>query len=362
MRTERNAETGRGRVGFGCHGLRPAHFTFFGDSARTEVRGIPHSIAGPAAVQIIVALLLLGLVLFCSPGCDRAAESPQPNVLAGDEPRIVSFVPAATRMIVDLGLGDSLVGVAENDAAAPERDADGNPMPTLGNFMDVDVERLISLRPTMIYFPNSAGGEADALRPRVRHTGATFAQLDYPKALSDVKRQLDLLAHMHGVPEKGKQLAEPFEVWLGESDERPEDSGLAQTGPSVILGFSIDPVTASGPGSVNDELLHLLGARNAVADAAVSAVTLDREALVACAPDVIVLLLPGATEAEAVAKVAWFDGLPIPAVESGRVSALTDPQVLLPSTNLPEVVEQLRGAILGDTAGVEPAPPAEAAP
>ena len=63
----------------------------------------------------------------------------------------------------------------------------------------------------------------------------------------------------------------------------------------AIRAFHLAPAGILAP----FQYLEILGATNAVADAAVSAVTLAREALVACAPEVVVLLLPGASAAEA---------------------------------------------------------------
>ena len=307
-------------------------------------------LAAAGLAVICFVALLVGV-----PGCSRQA----PPASDSDKLRIVSFMPSATRIVVDLGLGDRLVGVAEHDAAAPPLTADGRPMPIVGNYMDVDVERLLSLRPSHVIFPETAtAGLPDTLAAQ---STVQVRVLPYPATVSQVVDGVRVLGESLSEPERAGELADALELWRQrkQADWDSLDASLLaiydRDGQRlakpfrwrVLLAFSVDPVVASGPGSINDELLALAGAVNAVGTAAVSAVTLDREALIATNPDVIVLLLPGASEAEAANKIAWFDGLPIAAVEEGRVHALTDPQVLLPSTNLPGVLEQLVGAIWG---------------
>ena len=47
-------------------------------------------------------------------------------------------------MIVDMRHADALVGVAQNDAAAPQG------LPVVGNYLDVDTEALLKVRPTHV--------------------------------------------------------------------------------------------------------------------------------------------------------------------------------------------------------------------
>ncbi|MEM8783903.1 MAG: ABC transporter substrate-binding protein [Planctomycetota bacterium] len=304
----------------------------------------------------LYAIALAGLLAFLV-GC-----SPEPPQSGGDpdQLRIVSFMPSATRIVVDLGLADRIVGVAEHDAAAPTVNADGNPMPIVGHFMDVDAEKLIALRPTHVIFPVTREAEPAMMSTLVKRTAATLIAEPYPDNYATAMLATARLGRALGRASAAYQL----EARLRRETSRTSDAALVlrraaeRRGdvPGVLLAFTIDPVVASGTGSVNDELLAFAGADNALGDTAASAVTLDREALIDIDPDVVVLLLPGANDAEAAEKAAWFNGLPIAAVRSGRVHTLTDPQVLLPATNLPEVLAQLVALIWGETRlGADPA-------
>jgi ABC-type Fe3+-hydroxamate transport system substrate-binding protein len=264
--------------------------------------------------------------------------SPEPQTAHPDELRIVSFMPSATRIVVDLGLGDRIVGVAEHDAAAPEINADGNPMPIVGHYLDVDREMVLSLRPTHVIFPQTKAPVAYQLDQWQTVKMSRLLLEPYPESVAAVAASTLRLGTALGRPDKAAELAASLNLpYPGKAVGSRSD----QPWPRTLMVFSVGPVMASGPGTINHDLLLHAGLSNAVGDAAVSAVSLDLEAVLELDPEVIVLLLPGATKAEAAAKRAWFDDLPIAAVRDGRVHLMTDPQVLLPATNLPEVLTEL---------------------
>ena len=115
----------------------------------------------------------------------------------------------------------------------------------------------------------------------------------------------------------------------------------------MLLAFGTSPVWAAGPGTVNDEELRAAGGVNALADAAVPAVTLDEEALLGLAPDVVLLLLPGRDPEDARAERAALKKTLEEGGVSCRVEALVNPFVLLPGPNLPETLSLFRQTLRG---------------
>ena len=116
----------------------------------------PHGAAG--LIALVGALTVLG--------CDRAGPPSTPTATVASEPvpeataqvpaiatlRFASLSPAMTQMLVDLGLGDRIVGRTPFCDSVPES------VPIVGSLLDVDYERLIEVAPTHIVVQPAASG------------------------------------------------------------------------------------------------------------------------------------------------------------------------------------------------------------
>jgi len=352
-------------------------------AACRRLRGL--SIVGALAAS--VCAMGGGLV-----GCD-----PHREATADARPmRLVSFAPALTKMIVDLGAADRLVAVADHDAAAPAG------LPSVGNFLDVHLERLIGLEPTHVLLQSSRRGAPGELTRWAERGAFEIVRFSYPRSIDEV---LDLLAakspergraerarnvkergsdsgrperanpsppteagggatpndssrepltlgRLLGRPERARRLRRTVEAKLrrisaAAAPARADGKATGSSPRRVLLLLSTDPAMAVGPGQVHDDLLHRLHAVNASAAANVGAPTYDREGLLRTRADVIVLLTPGAPRLSGWddPRLAGFRGLPLPAVEHRRIALLNQPLVLVPSTNLPQVAAGLAKAI-----------------
>lgn len=298
--------------------------------------------------RVLIGLLALAVIW----GCGQA---PAPR----DEPearRIVCLVPAVTQMLLDLGLGDEIVGVNEYDTHA----ATG--VPVVSSYPQVDLEKLLATDPTWIIGTQTKDFPPPRLREVARERGITFAAAPYPRTVDEVLRtvydppdgtdEYGGLGRALGIPEEAKQLRTKIEAEL--------DAVKTQTGGlptrSVLVCFGLSPVMASGPGTVNHDLLNYINATNAAADSAIPAPTFDREQLIAMRPDVILLLMPDAPALEPDdQRLAQLRGLNIPAVRDGRVYLINDPHCLLPSTNLPALAHEMARLVHGDAIDGGPA-------
>ncbi|BAM04260.1 ABC transporter substrate-binding protein [Phycisphaera mikurensis] len=263
--------------------------------------------ARPAPGLLVCFFLLLT-------ACGRGPSHGSPETAGG--PRIVSLIPAATLTLVGLGLGENVVGVGEHDPAAEAllpRET-----PRVGSFLDVDAERLAALSPTRVVVPAGTQLRLPA--------GAELLAQPYPETVEQAAANLEALG----------AAGDAAAVRAAFAEATPDPGG-----PRVLLAFGTSPVWASGPGTVNDEVLRAAGGVNALADAAVPALTLDEEALRALAPEVVLLLLPGrdavAAEAERASLATRLPGT--------RVAVLVDRFVLLPGPNLVGTLRRFREAL-----------------
>jgi ABC-type hemin transport system substrate-binding protein len=295
-------------------------------------------------------------------GCDRSEpqSSGEPDAHAM---RIVTLAPALTKMVIDLGLTDAIVGVGEHDACAPQGAA------VVGNFMNVNTERLYELRPTHVLMMTGQHGVPESLAAMAQSAGFDLVAYAYPNGIEDVGAVLfdeaELLREDSGVrdPDRRSVGAALDMKMQAQRLKLHMFMQLAAIGrvtgsvakPSVLLVIGVEPnVRASAPaqtGTVLDDLLGFAGGLNAAAQSQVSAPVYDREKLMGLAPEVILLLLPNdppLTENDS--RLAAFAGLDIPAVRDGRIALINDPMVLLPATNLPQAAATLAKAIHPDLA------------
>ncbi|MEX1016964.1 MAG: ABC transporter substrate-binding protein [Phycisphaeraceae bacterium] len=302
--------------------------------------------------RVMVALVAVALLLG---GCERGASEASDGE---GERRLVSLAPGLTQMVVDLGLGDQLVGVGEHDAAAPAG------LPVVGNYADVNTERLIELAPTHVLTLATVREAPRRLRDLAAAGQFELVAYPFPYEIDDVRQTLHRdgdapapgstdaspppLGELLGVPERGRELSQQMIDRLEQLRAITADRDR----PRVLMVIGSSPIMASGPGTVHDELLGWIGARNAAHASSVTAPTYDRESLLAVSPDVILLLSPGSPAlADDDPRLAPLQGLPIPAIEEDRVHVVNDPLTLLASSSLPRVAAAMAEAIYPDLAG-----------
>src|SRR5688572_15537830 len=127
-------------------------------------------------VARLLALLMLTPALLC---CERRDEGVVVDLPAEEEVsiiRVVSLAPALTQIMVDMGNANLLVGVAENDAAAPKG------LPVVGNYLDIDSEALVKVRPTHVLMMTGKEGAPERLAElALKHR---FELVTYPSPTS----------------------------------------------------------------------------------------------------------------------------------------------------------------------------------
>lgn len=295
-------------------------------------------------------LVLVAAVALLVAGCERGAS----EASDGDGAlRVVTLAPGLTQMVVDLGLGEQLVGVGEHDAAAPAG------LPVVGNYADVNTEHLIAMSPTHVLTLTSARQPPRRLRELAAAGRFDLVAYRFPFTIDEVRRTLHRdepagdtagpppLGEALGVPERARALLAEFDGRLAELRELTAD----HEPPRVLMLIGANPIMASGPGTVHDELLGWIGATNAAADASVTAPTYSREGLLMLAPDVILIMSPDAPPlSEGDARLEMLRGLSLPAIENNRVHLIDHPLALLASTSLPDVATTMAAAIHPDLA------------
>ena len=170
--------------------------------------------------------------------------------LAQPAQRIVSLLPALTESVCEVQACDRLVGTDRySNWPAPVA-----ALPRLGGLEDLQVERLVALRPDLVLI----AGSMRALE-RLRTLGLPVLVLE-PRTMDDVRRTLRTVAQAVGRPQEGDAAWQRMQVRIDAAAARVPE---AMRGRSVYFEIASVPF-AAGRASFLGELLHRLHLRNIV--------------------------------------------------------------------------------------------------
>ncbi|MGQ0628535.1 MAG: ABC transporter substrate-binding protein [Phycisphaerales bacterium] len=258
-------------------------------------------------------------------------------------PRVVVLSPAIATIMRDLGAADMMVGRHGFDAWSDAT------IPVCGDQLGPDLEAIERVDPTHVLVQPAGGLIPTALSHRAAARGYDVRSLSI-LTLDDIREAVRTLGELTGRRERAAELdaacalAWPVNGHAGV----PGAAG----GGRVLLLHTIDPPAAFGPGSFHYQVLERIGATPAILEGR-PYITLDAEAIVRLAPEVIVLVQPrepGTPAAEpspssVIARLGGLAKLDLPALRTQRLALIDDPEAALPGTNMLRFTELLREAI-----------------
>ena len=288
------------------------------------------------ARQKRLIFLLVGIVLIGGLVPSATEQGPGSSAATAPARRIVSLIPAVTEMLFAIGAGPQVVAVSSFDDFPPEVKS----LPRVGALLDPDVERILTLRPDLVITYGSQGSvEAQLARAGIktfsyRHGGV--------RAILQTVRELGTATGR--VPQAEGKTRE-IEAKL--NAVRAAVRGYAR--PRVLLVFGRQPQSlrqmyaSGGVGFLND-ILEAAGGTNVFADVEQESVQPSQETLLTRAPDVIIEIRSGRSDAATDVlgeRSAWSPLASIPAVRNGRIHFLSGAQYVVPGPRVGLAAEQL---------------------
>ncbi len=252
-------------------------------------------------------------------------------------PAIASLVPAATDLLLAMGAGDHLVAVSNYDVV-PGRELN---VPRIGDYENTDWEMLRRLRPDIMITQMSEQRVPEGLRQRAVELGIRRENVRIER-LNDVYRLIARLGEIAKCPDRAAAMERRIREQLASAGRASAERASAGRAPvRVLVVISDDAQTVIGPDTFIDDVLASAGGVNAAAALGRRYPQIDREMLRSLAPEVILELLPGASEPVlAQAHRAWRNLGDVPAVRDGRVYVLTEWWVLQPGSHIGELAER----------------------
>ncbi len=244
--------------------------------------------------------------------------------------RVVSLAPSLSEIVVELDSADLLVGVLD----AGERPPAIADVASVGRYGQLDMERLLSLKPDLLLlWPGSVGaGQRDQLK---RLNIPTFVA--EPHKLTQLATQIEAISKQLGRPERGAKRAAELREQLNDLRQRyRRDVPLR-----VFYQVWDKPLYTVGGGQIISDALEVCGARNIFAELKLPAPQVSIEAVLQRDPEVIV----AGDQAQLGAWKAWPQ---VAAVRQGRLLLVTDKGLERPSGQMISATAKLCQLIAPD--------------
>lgn len=225
--------------------------------------------------------------------------------------RIVSLCPSNTEILFALGLGDRVVAV-DNDSDFPPA---ATRLPRVGPDLDVDVAKIAAAEPDLVVASLSVPGmERNLLR--LETVGLPYIVL-HSQRLDEIYRDVQLVADLAGVPERGSALVADLEARFAALSELAQS---ASGRPRIYWEWWPKPLITPGQPSWITDLSTMAGAENAFADLAKESDVITADEVIARDPDVVLVCWCGARRPVALEKIVARPGWDrIRAVREGRI-------------------------------------------
>lgn len=294
--------------------------------------------------SFVVSLILTALLTLCACAASDGAESTA-DPSGGKVPlpenveTIVALAPSLNETLVDLGLGDKIIGYDTESEGT-----DGlNPDAAKFDIVNPDLETLAAIEPDIVFTTGLSYYDADDPYKPLADAGICVVNVPTPDSLEAVKKDIVFIAEAAGVPEKGKELAADFDSQL-EAIKKTAESIPESERKSVYFEISAAPeMYSTGSDTYLNEIIELIGARNILSDES-GWMPVSGEAVAAADPDVILTNVNYIDDP--VGEIMSRDGFSrISAVKNGEVYAVDNRSSSLPNENIVKAAKQMAWAL-----------------
>ena len=233
--------------------------------------------------------------------------------------RIISLSPSLTQMSFKLGIGKNIIAVTKYDY----RPEEVKKLTKIGGFLDIDIEKLVSLHPDLVLLTELHS----SLRNQLKKLNISYLVLK-SRSISEVYSSIDKLGEYCKKSEKARQLTKELKSKL-----RPRSCKIT---PKVLVALgrtlgSLKNLVVAGNGTYFDELIILSGGENAIKTGNASYPRVGVEELVALSPDIIIDIVENKTESN-----PWSI---VPFKKSPRIVKVSNPQISSPGVHMGEILD-----------------------
>ncbi|WP_395137384.1 cobalamin-binding protein [Schlegelella aquatica] len=236
--------------------------------------------------------------------------------LAAPPRRIVSLAPHATELVFAVGAGARLVGAMDHSDYPPA----ARQLPRVGDSRSIDLEAVAALKPDLVIVWPS--GNSPSQVERLAKMGLPVYRSE-PRRLSEIADAMRRLGVLLGEAEAARVQAQAFERELTALRRQQEGKAPVRTFYQVWP----QPLMTLNDQHLASDVIRLCGGVNVLGALAPLVPTVSTEAVLAAAPELILVSAPPASAQAAQQIQAWRRFGRVAAVAHGQVRAV-DPDLL----------------------------------
>jgi len=248
--------------------------------------------------------------------------------------RIVTLSPAIAEITADLGAQEEIVGVSEYTyyPQALQR------RPKIGGYFSLSVERIISLKPTLVIgLPHQRETLEKLEAFNIRTLQIKLGKID------EIEGSIAAIAKTLQREVRGRELVDAIE------QSRKTAPKLAEKKRVLIVFASASGIEkgvyVAGHDLYFEEILHLCGAENAYSESFNAQPVLKAEGLIATDPDTVLLLFGPLDRFDAGAVMRSWQRLPLKAVKNDTIKIIRSDYLLIPSHRVAKSITTICEAI-----------------
>jgi len=281
--------------------------------------------------KTVTAGCLAAAAMLCS-GAATGATPPGPTGPTPSDtpvPRIVTLAPHATEMVFAAGAGRDIVATVSSS----DYPAQALRIPRIGNGIQIDVERIVALRPDLVIAWRPMGA-ARTLAPIASRLHIPILYLA-PKALREIPADIAALGRRLGTAAQASDAAARLSARI---DALTARYAGRRTVPTFIEVGSA-PLYTLGKDPLTNDVLHICGAANIYADTPIPAPQVSAESVLQARPDAVVI---ASTDPHRLAaRTRYWAGLRLPAAIERHVYGIDPDTLFRPGPRLVTAAEAL---------------------
>jgi len=257
-----------------------------------------------------------------------------------EEPtEIISVMPSNTEILFELGLGDKVIAVTENDAY-PEEVLD---LDTVGDF-EINVEKIISLDPDLVLAHESSVASSFDAYEQIQDAGINVYFVLDATSIEETYDSITEIGQITGANQAAEEVIADMKAGFAEIEAIVNN--IEEDEKKTVL-FEISPepeIFTGGKGTFFNELIEVIGAENVAGDLD-GWPQIDPESIIDLNPDVI-LTVYGEYVEDATEQVLNRDGFSeVTAVKEKAVYDVDEDMVSRPGPRLVDGAREMGQAV-----------------